>query len=59
MAKKTFAEWMAAVDAALLKKCGMDSRDLADICYSDLYEDGGTPGGAATKAIKASGGGDW
>lgn len=57
MARKTFKEWMAAVDAALLAKCGLDHRDLADCAYYDMYEDGVTPKGAANRAIKENGGG--
>lgn len=52
----TFDLWMREVDRRLEARCGLDSRDLEDIAYYDLYEDGATPNGAATRAIKNSGG---
>lgn len=56
MAEKSFAEWMRAVDAALVAKCGMDSRDLADCSYFDWYEDGMSAKAAANKAVRENGG---
>ena len=49
--KKTFAEWMNAVEAILERRLGLSSADLSDCCYSDWYEDGMSPGEAATHAI--------
>jgi hypothetical protein len=54
MAKKTFEVWMAAVDAVLIRLCGLDSRDLPDACYHDWYEDGRSPLSAARKAIRCA-----
>ena len=52
--KLSFEEWMKAVDAALVAKCGIASSDLPDCPYSQWFEDGKTPTGAAAKAIKAA-----
>lgn len=50
--KKTFKEWMNEVDKILEAKTGFGSIDLADTNYSEMYEEGKTPKGAATKALK-------
>lgn len=50
--KMTFDEWMAAVDAAIVVKVGLGRDDLPDCPYHDWWEDGVTPKGAATKAIR-------
>lgn len=55
MKKKTFNEWMKEVNALLIKKTGMDSGDLADVCYRDMYDRGERPARAANAAIKAMG----
>ena len=52
----SFAAYMAKVDLALLKKCGLTNRDLCDIDYLSLFEDGVSPARAAAKAIKNEGG---
>jgi Family of unknown function (DUF5419) len=49
-----FDKWMAKVDAVLVKKCGMDNRDLPDWAYADAFEDGFTPAAAARHALKAA-----
>jgi hypothetical protein len=49
-----FEAWMAQVDAALVKRCGLTSADLPDYCYADDYEDGATPRQAAVAAIHAA-----
>jgi hypothetical protein len=51
----TFEEWMEFVDAMLEKKVGVGSSDLPDRPYTDWYEDGMTPGSAASKAAKDAG----
>jgi hypothetical protein len=53
-AKITFNDWMAKVDAALLRKCGLDNRDLPDWTYVDAFEDGFTPNAAAAAALRAA-----
>ena len=47
-----FEQWMAKVDAILVKKCGLDSRDLPDWMYFDAFEDGFSPAAAAREALK-------
>jgi len=47
---------MKAVDAALEKKCGLSSRDLIDIDYLGMFEDGASPSAAARAAIANEGG---
>jgi hypothetical protein len=54
MAKISFAAWMSKVDDILIDKVGIDSSDLADIAYMDLWESGKSPSVAANKAIKAN-----
>jgi hypothetical protein len=49
----SFAEWMAKVDAILVRKCGLDSRDLEDWAYADAFEDGASPAEAAREALQA------
>lgn len=49
----SFKEWMAKVDAILIKKCGLDSRDLEDWMYADAFEDGYSPAAAARAALAA------
>ena len=49
--RKTFDQWMAAVNAAL-KSEGLDVRDLPDCPYHDWYDDGVNPKAAARRAIK-------
>lgn len=54
MTQTKFTEWMAKVDAALLKATGLDSRDLPDWDYVSAYEDGFTPSAAARAARRAA-----
>lgn len=49
-----FRIWMRSVDRALERKCGLCSRDLEDIAYRDLFDDGVTPSAAASRAIRNS-----
>lgn len=49
-----FDKWMAKVDAALVKKCGLDSRDLPDWMYADAFEDGRSASSAASAALRAA-----
>jgi len=52
MAKKSFEQWFAEVDAACRAKYGVSVNDLPDCPFSDWYADGKTPKGAASKAWK-------
>lgn len=53
MARKSFEVWMKEVDAILAKRlCGLTSADLMDCMYCDWHEEGVTPKGAASRAIK-------
>jgi hypothetical protein len=49
-----FAAWMVRVDALLVRKVGLDSRDLPDICYRELHDDGASPAEAASAALRAA-----
>jgi len=51
-----FEKWMAKVDEILVRKCGLDSRDLEDWMYADAFEDGQTPAQAARDAYEANNG---
>lgn len=53
---REFKKWMAKVDQAISRACGMGAEDLADICYRDMFNDGETHKAAARAAIEASGG---
>jgi len=53
-ANHAFIDWMAKVDAILVRKCGLDSRDLPDWTYADAFEDGYTPAEAARSALRAA-----
>lgn len=48
----SFEKWMEQVNKEVLAKTGMDSRDLPDVCYRDMWEDDYTPKTAAKKAIR-------
>jgi len=48
----SFEDWMHAVDRVIVARVVVDSADLPDICYADLYEDGATPASAARQAIR-------
>lgn len=49
-----FDAWMAKVNAAVVKKCGLSADDLPDWGYFDAFEDGFSPAAAANAAIKAA-----
>lgn len=51
-----FDAWMAKVDAACLKACGLSIHDLSDCCFMDWFEDGVSPLSAAKRAIRAENG---
>lgn len=52
MPKKTFEVWMKEVDAEVKRRIFLSADDLPDCPYRDWHEDGVTPKGAASKAIK-------
>ena len=54
--RMSFEQWMAKVDAILMKKCGLDSRDLDDWRYADAFEEGESPAHAARDAYEAANG---
>lgn len=56
---RNFSDWMAKVDAHLIKKVGVRSSDMCDICYRDLFESGVSPSAAARMAIRNERGEDW
>lgn len=50
--KKSFEQWLAAVDAILASKLGgMTSEEIPDCPYCQWFEDGMSPKRAAAKAI--------
>lgn len=51
----TFKGWMVQVDGILEAKLGLTSRDLPDLDYYDMFEDGMTPLAAAYKALRENG----
>ena len=48
-------DWMVDVDKALNKRCGLSSRDLADQCYADWFDDGVSPSEAADMVLEDEG----
>jgi hypothetical protein len=52
--RPTYDKWMAEVDDALVRKVGVSSADMPDICYRDLYDSGYSPEEAADEAIENS-----
>jgi uncharacterized Zn finger protein (UPF0148 family) len=52
--RPTFDVWMAKVDDTLVRKVGVSSADLPDVCYRDMYDTGSTPEEAADEAIENS-----
>lgn len=52
----SFDKWMEKVDAWLVRKCGLDNRDLPDWDYAGAFEDGWTPAAAARDAYEDAGG---
>lgn len=55
MRKLSFAEWMAAVDAAVESIAGLSIYDLEDQPFADWYEARKSPKAAARAALRASG----
>lgn len=51
----TFESWMNRVDQYLVNELGLDSQDLPDINYMDLYESGESPREAASEALEYAG----
>lgn len=49
---QTFEQWMRKVDVELLRLQFVDSMDLPDIDYHDLYDEGRSPLTAAKAAIR-------
>lgn len=49
-----FPAWMAAVNAAVIEKCGLCAADLPDWPYMPAWERGVSPKSAAAKAVKAA-----
>lgn len=54
LTRPTFEGWMAEVDDVLVRKVGVSSADLPDVCYRDLYGQGSTPAEAADEAVENS-----
>lgn len=50
-----FNQWMAHVDAEMLKIAGLTSDDIGDYEYRDCYDDGLDPAAAAHEALEAFG----
>jgi hypothetical protein len=50
-----FEAWLKRVDAALEKRVGLSSRDLADCSYYDWFEDGISPSQAARLVLQGEG----
>ena len=53
--KRTFNDFMAAVDAEIIKVCGLSYDDLPDYLYGDDYDDGFTPKQTAKHALRNAG----
>ena len=51
----TFKQWMQKVDDIISARFGISYRDLPDIAYYDMWEDGRTPAAAARRALKEAG----
>lgn len=56
LAKLLFDEWMQKVNDICWERYGLSADDLPDVPYYDWYDEGVTPGGAATRAYKNAGG---
>jgi hypothetical protein len=52
MAKKSYEDWFKLVDIEVQKKVGLSANDLPDWPSRDWYDEGKTPKGAASAAIK-------
>ena len=47
----SYDEWLAAVDAEVIRRVGCSVEDLADAATQDMYEDYMTPSQAAKRII--------
>lgn len=56
--KTTFEAWMVKVNKLVSDRVGLTTDDLPDCPYADWHQDGMTPKGAASKAIRMADGGD-
>jgi hypothetical protein len=52
--KRTFDDWMSAVNAAVERLAGLSADDLPDVCYRDWYDDDVSPVSAARRAIRSA-----
>lgn len=50
-----FRAWLAKVDAAIARKCGLSHLDLGDWRYRDAYEDGLSPAHVARLVLAEEG----
>ena len=50
-----FEAWLKKVDEWCEKLAGLSYRDLSDVCYADMFEDGVSPKAAAKKALRNDG----
>ena len=55
MPSEKFQAWKRRLDAALERRCGLPSGDLADYCYADWFEDGISPAQAAKLVLQGEG----
>ena len=53
--KQDFKTWMSKVDAALMKKMGLDHNCLGDFCYMDAYLNGERPVSVAKQVLENEG----
>ncbi len=53
--KRTFDDFMVAVNTEINKVCGLDYNDLPDYLYDDDYADGCTPKQTAKHALRNAG----
>ncbi len=51
----TLTDWLTAVDAALMTRCGMDNGCLADRPYWDEWNDSVSPDEAAAECLEYNG----
>jgi hypothetical protein len=49
-----FDQWYAKANAICCTRLGVSLDDMPDCCYADWYEDGVTPKGAVSRAIRAA-----
>ena len=55
MARRSFEDWMKAVNQHLLSICGMEADDLPDAAYRDNYDEGTSPKAMAKKVLTEEG----